>query len=144
VSFDPFLYLQGIETLKNHSNDLLRLTFGTIYGLFPFLALFVCFRTFLVIFLLNKVLDERVEGSFFFVQKGESPPLNSDPLRTMVRPRLSPPISNHWMIEATAENDASGDTTRERERERERGHQIALAIRRRRLLTRGNVAATRD
>jgi hypothetical protein len=48
------------------------------------------------------------------------------------------------MIEATAENDASGDTTRERERERERGHQIALAIRRRRLLTRGKVAATRD
>jgi hypothetical protein len=42
--------LYGLKTIKNHSNDPLRPIFGSFYLNLAFLAIFVLFRTFSVIF----------------------------------------------------------------------------------------------
>jgi hypothetical protein len=51
--------LYGLKTLKNRSNDPLGPSFGSVYLLWSFFAIFALFRTFLMIFLLNKASDER-------------------------------------------------------------------------------------
>jgi hypothetical protein len=69
------------KTPKNCSNHSFRAFLDTLNVLTQFFSIFY----FLVIFLLNKPLGERVGGLLFPPKRGPVGPLNFDPVRPMVK-----------------------------------------------------------